>query len=172
LFSFCNVHGRLLSTLDSPYCRLNAFPLTNGEKIKTLTLIHGLDAKYGDGVSAETRNKDGRTDILVRINRENILIAECKIWHGEDSLAKALDQLLERYVTWYDTRLSLLIFSRIGRFANVLKKIPQEIKQHQYFVREETIEIQKEGWFRFVACHPNDRDRELTLTILAFDIPS
>ena len=134
-------------------------------------LIHAVNAKYSNVAEAEAYNKGGKTDILVRINGEKILIAECKIWHGEDGLAKALDQLLQRYVTWRDTKLALLIFSRNQKFSDVVQKISQEIKHHQYFVREENSDSEK-AWFRFAVCHPDDRDRELTLTILAFDMPS
>ncbi|MBM0740936.1 HEAT repeat domain-containing protein [Phormidium sp. CLA17] len=134
-------------------------------------LIHAVNAKYSNVAEAEAYNKGGKTDILVRINGEKILIAECKIWHGENGLAKALDQLLQRYVTWRDTKLALLIFSRNQKFSDVVQKIPQEIKQHQYFVREGNSNLKK-AWFRFTVCYPDDRDRELTLTILAFDIPS
>jgi len=134
-------------------------------------LIHAINAKYSNVAEAEAYNKGGKTDILVRINGEKVLIAECKIWHGEDSLAKALDQLLQRYVTWRDTKLALLIFSRNQKISDVVQKIPQEIKQHRYFVREGDSDSGK-AWFRFVVSHPDDRDRELTLTVLAFDIPS
>ena len=134
-------------------------------------LIHAVNAKYKNVAEAEAYNKGGKTDILVRINGEKILIAECKIWHGEDGLAKALDQLLQRYVTWRDTKLALLIFSRNQKFSDVVQKIPPEIKQHQYFVREGNSDSEK-AWFRFVVWHPDDRDRELTLTILAFNILS
>lgn len=170
------LYEKVLTTIHNSGGNIESSP----KKIRNLDeeslryiLINAINAKYGNVAEAEAYNKDGKTDILVRIDGKKILIAECKIWHGEEGLEKALDQLIQRYVTWRDTNLALLLFSRNKGFTAVRQKIPQELEQYSNFVRDESIDLEIEkAWFRFVICHPDDCDRELTLTILAFNIPS
>lgn len=53
----------------------------------------------------EAFNKQGRTDILIQdADGNNIFIAECKLWRGSARLKEAIDQLLERYVSWRDEK--------------------------------------------------------------------
>ncbi|UBF28143.1 hypothetical protein K9N68_09785 [Kovacikia minuta CCNUW1] len=84
-------------------------------------------------------------------------------------LKETFDQLLG-YVTWRDTKLAMLICNRNKNFTAVLQQIQQVIRGQPSFVRE--VNIDSETQFRFVVSHPDDRDRELLLAILAFDIPS
>lgn len=131
--------------------------------------IPSINAKYPDSATPETRNKNGKTDILVRIAGKNLLIAECKFWGGEKKLKETLDQLL-RYTTIRDTQLAILIFSRNQGFTDVKQKIPQAMKQHPSSGKEVKIDLEK-AWYEYVIFHPDDQSCELTLTILAFHIP-
>ena len=127
-----------------------------------------LNGKYKGQATGETFNGNGKTDILIRVEGKNILVAECKFWGGEKKLKETLDQLLG-YTTWRDTKLALLIFNRNKNFSAVLEQIPEVIKKHPNFTRE--LPCQPETGFRFVLHHPDDKNRELLLTVLAFDIP-
>ncbi|MFL9483439.1 hypothetical protein ACI6Q2_11730 [Chitinophagaceae bacterium LWZ2-11] len=67
-------------------------------------------------VNGEVLNRRGKTDILVSdTNGNNHFIAECKLWKGEKYLLNAIEQLLENYVNWRDTKAAILLFNREGK---------------------------------------------------------
>ena len=45
-----------------------------------------LSPHFDGGVTGETFNKAGKTDILIRYKSSNVFVAECKFWHGKKSL--------------------------------------------------------------------------------------
>jgi hypothetical protein len=141
-----------------------------GEEALREIFLPAINAKHKGAATGETYNKDGKTDILVRIDGEDILIAECKFWEGENHLKKTLDQLLG-YATVRDIQLAMLIFSRNKKFTEVKQKILPAIKQHPSFGREVNIDLEK-GWYQLLISHPDDQACELTLTIMAFHISS
>ncbi len=85
-----------------------------------------------------------------------------------DRLAETVNQLLS-YVTWRDTKTAILLFNKNKNFSHVLSQIESTIRSHAKFVRSEGKKSETE--YRFVVSHPNDSDRHVTLTVLAFDIP-
>jgi hypothetical protein len=127
-----------------------------------------LNGKYKGQATGETFNKKGKTDILIRVDGKNIFIAECKFWGGEKKLKETLDQLLG-YTAWRDTKLALLIFNRNKNFSAVLEQISEVMKNHPTFTQE--LSYPSETGFRFILHHPEDKNRELLLTVLAFEIP-
>ena len=128
-----------------------------------------LNSHYEGQATGETFNYEGKTDILVRVEGKNIFVAECKFWKGQESLTGAIDQLLS-YATWRDTKTAILVFNREVRMSTVLPKIPAIVTGHANFVRE--IPCESETGFRYVLRHRDDPDRELTLTVLVFDVPA
>jgi len=130
-----------------------------------LASINGQSKGQATG---ETFNGNGKTDILIRMAGKNIFIAECKFWGGEKKLKETLDQLLG-YTTWRDTKLALLIFNRNKNFSAVLEQISEVMKNHPSFTQE--LSYPSETGFRFILHHPEDKNRELLLTVLAFEIP-
>ncbi len=137
------------------------------EALRDLFLVQ-LNGTYKGQATGETFNGNGKTDILIRVQGKNVFIAECKFWGGEKKLKETLDQLLG-YTTWRDTKLAMLIFNRNKNFTAVLQQIPEVIKKHPKFTQE--LPYHSETGFRFLLHHPDDKNRELLLTVLAFDIP-
>jgi len=127
-----------------------------------------LNGQYEGQATGETFNYTGKTDILIRVEGKNIFIAECKFWKKPKGLADTIDQLLG-YTSWRDTKTAILLFNRDRHFNTVLAKIPEVAEFHPCFKRKITIEA--ETIFRYVFHQPDDSNRELLLTILAFDIP-
>ena len=127
-----------------------------------------LNGQYEGQATGETFNFNGKTDILIRLEGKNIFIAECKFWHGEEKFKETLEQLLG-YTSWRDTKIALLMFNRNKDFSNVVKQIPEIIKSHSNFKRE--LPYDSETGFRSVLHHPDDVNRELILTTLAFNVP-
>jgi len=145
-----------------------AFSTMEEEQLRDHFLVQ-LNGQYEGMATGETFNVSGKTDILIRYDGKNVFIAECKFWKGEKSLLEAIDQLLG-YTSWRDTKTAILLFNRTKSFSSVLTKIPGTVKSHKCFQRE--VAITGETDFRYVFQQPQDPERELILTVLAFDVPS
>jgi hypothetical protein len=145
-----------------------AFSGMGEESIRQHFLVQ-LNGQYEGQATGETFNVGGRTDILVRERDRTVFIAECKFWGGAKVLLETIDQLL-RYVSWRDTKTAIFIFNRNRDLTKVLDQISRTVSGHDCFVRE--IPYGGETEFRFVLHHRGDRERELTLTVLAFDVPA
>lgn len=128
-----------------------------------------LNGAYQGQATGETFNFQGKTDILIRVEGRNVFIAECKFWKGEKSLSDTIDQLLS-YLSWRDTKTAIVVFNRNIDFSAVLAKIAEAVPKHPNFKRD--LGKQDESTFRYVFVQPNDANREITLTIMAFDIPA
>lgn len=132
-------------------------------------LLAILNTQFEGKATGETFNKSGKTDILIRENDRSIFIAECKIWGGPQTLADALDQLLS-YASWRDSKLAVILFNRRKDFSSVLAAIPETAKRHPQFKRQ--VEYQAEGACRFTFGQKSDRNRDVLITVLAFDVPA
>lgn len=127
-----------------------------------------LNGQYEGDATGETFNGDGKTDILIRRDGRNTFIAECKFWDGPAKLGKTINQLLG-YTSWRDTKTAILLFNRGGNLTSILAKISPTVVGHPSFVRE--VAYGGETDFRFILRHRDDPERELTLTILVFEVP-
>ena len=148
-------------------CSPQAFSNMKEEHLRQHFLVQ-LNGQYQGQATAETFNYEGKTDILIRVDGKNIFIAECKNWSGQSDLKKALDQLLG-YTSWRDTKTALIVFNRNRRMSTVLEGIPKTIKAHSCYKCDRPYEC--ETGFRYILRRPSDLNRELTLTVLVFDIP-
>ena len=128
-----------------------------------------LNGHYEGQATGETFNYTGKTDILIRVDGKNIFIAECKFWIGPSGLSNAVDQLLG-YTSWRDTKTALLILNRDRKMSTVLEKIPGAIKSHSNFKKE--VNYDSETGFQYILGHRDDPNREVTLTVLVFDVPA
>ena len=142
---------------------------TMGEEDLRQHFLMQLNGQYEGQATGETFNYGGKTDILVRAEGKNIFIAECKFWTGPAGLSEALDQLLA-YTSWRDTKTALLVFNRETTMSTVLQRIPQAVREHANYKTD--LNYDSESGFRYVFSHRDDLDRELTVTILAFDVPA
>jgi hypothetical protein len=128
-----------------------------------------LNGHYEGQATGETFNYDGKTDILIRSEGKNIFVAECKFWRGPKKLTETIDQLLG-YSCWRDTKVAVILFNRNKDFSKVVEAIPEVVRAHANCKRY--VGRQSETNFRFVFAHRDDRNREMVLTVLAFDVPS
>lgn len=133
-------------------------------------LLVMLNAIFEGQATGETFNREGKTDILIRVEGRNIFIAECKIWDGPKALTEAVDQLLG-YLCWRDTKAAIIIFSRRKNFSTVLQAITDAVKAHPNCKRQ-VADFRAESGFRFVLGQKDDPNREITLTVLAFQVPA
>ena len=146
----------------------HAFHNMGEEDLRSHFLVQ-LNGAFKGQATGETFNFQGKTDILMRFEGKNVFIAECKFWKGEKSFLETLDQLLS-YLSWRDTKAAVLIFNRNADFSAVLAKIRETAPKHPLFKRNRG--ASGESTFRYVFAQPNDSNREIILTVLAFDIPT
>ena len=144
-----------------------AFKDMNEEDLRTHFLVH-LNGHYEGQATGETFNYEGKTDILIRAEGRNIFIAECKFWTGSAGLTKALDQLLS-YATWRDTKTALLVFNRDRNMSTVLERVVKTVRDHPNYKAERAVNSETES--RYVFGHRDDSNREITVSILVFDVP-
>jgi hypothetical protein len=146
----------------------SAFAAIDEESLRTHFLVP-LNSKFQGLATGETFNAAGKTDILIKHEDRILFVAECKFWKGPQSLTDAISQLLS-YMTWRETKAAILLFNRNRDFSAVLQQIPGVFAQHPQHVRREN--YSRSTGFRFVLRHPQDPQRFLTVTLLAFDVPA
>lgn len=144
-----------------------AFSTMNEEDLRQHFLVQ-LNGQFEGRATGETFNVSGKTDILLREGDKNVFIAECKFWRGPKHYRETIQQLLG-YSSWRDTKTAILVFNRERRMSTVLEGVQVESERHSNFKRKE--DWRHETGFRYVFHHNGDRNRELLLTVLVFDVP-
>ena len=144
-----------------------AFLNMNEEALRTHILVQ-LNGHYEGNATGETFNFEGKTDILIRVDGKNIFVAECKFWGGPKTLSNAIDQLLG-YASWRDTKVAVILFNRRRNFTRVLDAIPEIVESHANYKRR--AKGTSETDFKCVLGHRDDPNRELTMAVMAFDVP-
>lgn len=139
-----------------------------GEEVLRWHFLVQLNGHYEGQATGETFNYEGKTDILIRSEGKNIFIAECKYWGGSNTLTAAINQLLG-YTSWRDTKVAVIIFNRNKDFTGVLDSIKSTTKKHPNCKRE--LNQRSESSFSYIFSHRDDANREMTLTVMAFDVP-
>jgi len=135
------------------------------EQIRFILLIN-LNAVFEGQAGGEVFNHRGKTDILIRIHDNNVFVGECKIWEGEKKFREAIGQLLS-YLTWRDTKGTLLLFIRRRDVSAVIKKAAAMIQQHPNHIR--TLQVSDPGdRHEFVLHADGDPGKKLHLAFLPF----
>lgn len=130
-----------------------------------------LETRYDNSTgTGESFNKSGKTDILLKYHKDgtNLFIAECKIWKGEKSLLKAIDQLLG-YLTWRDSKTALLIFIQERNIIDIINKIKESVKTHPQFIKH--LEDSSNSSFLYKFGLKDDTKNEIFINLLCFHFP-
>jgi hypothetical protein len=146
----------------------SAFVSIDEEGLRSHILVQ-LNGHFEGQATGETFNYEGKTDILIRSEGKNIFIAECKFWAGPKKLLETIDQILG-YSSWRDTKVAVIIFNRNKDFSNVLKTIESSLVAHPNYKRD--AKRLSETAFQYIFSHKDDPNREMVLTVLAFDVPA
>ncbi len=128
-----------------------------------------LETRYeGTTATGETFNRGGKADIILKYADDgtNLFIAECKFWHGSSEFLKAISQLFDRYLTWRDSKVAVMIFVKNKDFSNVLKTIKTDISNHEYFTKY--ISDRGESSFSYEFHLPQDKEKKVELEIMTF----
>lgn len=128
-----------------------------------------LDPNFEDGsASGETFNFTGKTDILLSSGSSVVFIAECKFWSGIKGFLGTIDQLLG-YLTWRDSKTSVIMFVTNKDFSNVLAEVKKGIVDHDNFISEQT--ASGESWFNFTFSLPIDTNKEIKMAVQLYHLP-
>jgi hypothetical protein len=146
----------------------HAFVSMGEEDLRSHFLVQ-LNGVFQGQATGETFNFQGKTDILIRVEGKNVFIGECKFWKGEKAFLATIDQLLS-YLSWRDTKTAVILFNRNADFTAVIAKIAESAPKHPNFKRD--LGKSDDSSFRYVFVQPNDPNREVVLTVMAFDIPT
>jgi hypothetical protein len=139
-----------------------------GEEDLRQHLLVPLNGHYFGQGTGETFNNKDKSDILIRVDDRNIFVAECKIWSGEKKGTDAIDQLLG-YLTWRDTKAALIIFSKAKDFTAMLKTLWATVEKHPNL--KCGLALEGETRRRYTFKSGTDADRNIILTVLAFNFP-
>jgi hypothetical protein len=126
-------------------------------------------APHFESVTAETFNKVGKTDILIRHEKVNVFVAECKFWTGIKGFHKTIDQALG-YLTWRDSKAAVICFVKQKELNPILQQIESETPNHPCFVK--STGKSTEGWFNYEFHLRDDPSRGVKLAVLCFHIPA
>ncbi len=128
-----------------------------------------LETRYeGTTATGETFNRGGKADIILKYADDgtNLFIAECKFWHGSSEFLKAISQLFDRYLTWRDSKVAVMIFVKNKDFSNVLKTIKEDISNHDYYLKY--IGDKGESSFSYEFHLPQDNEKKVEVEIMTF----
>ena len=138
-----------------------------GEETLRSHFLVQLNAQYEGQATGETFNYEGKTDILIKSGGRNIFIAECKFWKGAKQHSKTIDQLLG-YLSWRDTKAAIIVFNRNKNFTKVLEEIQRVTLDHPNC--KKLISQRSESGWTYGFSHRDDSNREMTVSVLAFNI--
>lgn len=126
-----------------------------------------LNSHYVGRTYAEAFNRNGKTDILIRIHDRNAFIGECKKWTGAKKFNEALDQLFG-YTTWQDSRLVIIIYVKEKNPSSIVEKARAEMESRPEFIFWDG--PARDGEFRCRVRWPDDTEREAILAARFFHL--
>ena len=119
--------GRVFERLPSTYAAKDEETLRDH-------LILQLEPHFEwSSTTGETFNKAGKTDILVRYEKQIVFVAECKFWRGPKQHFETIDQIL-RYLTWRESKTAIVYFVDTKAISAPLKAIEDSTSEHPCFV--------------------------------------
>lgn len=139
------------------------------EHLRTILLV-GLNGLFKGDATGETFNGAGKNDILIRVNDNNIFIAECLFWNGPTHFKKKITEQLLRYSTWHDSKLAAIVFNRKKEFTTVVQKMREVAAGLDNLVSEMPYTAQHSC--RHLFRRVDDSQKHYILSCLAFEVPS
>jgi hypothetical protein len=166
------IYQEILQTIHDVGKVFERLPRTYADKDEEALrdhLILQLEPRFVYSTTGETFNKTGKTDILVRHEKNNIFVAECKFWGGAKKHFETIDQVLS-YLTWRDSKTAIVYFMNTKEMAAPLKAIEEETAKHQCFVKFNGRKYA--SWFDYTFHLPGDDGVHIRLSILCFHLPT
>jgi hypothetical protein len=143
------------------------FGVHGEEALRDIILSH-LNSHSIGHATGETFRRKGKADITIEFENRSAFIAECKIWKGESEVHAALDQL-KSYGKWRDRKISLIFFNKsVAGFTAIQKKLPEVLKGHRNYLRDEPT-VPPMEW-RFMFRSADDPDCHVKVHVFLFNV--
>jgi hypothetical protein len=146
----------------------SAFAKMEEEHLRMVLLV-ALNGVFRGDARGETFNGEGKTDILIQVNDQNIFIGECLVWGGPEHFRKKLTEQLFRYATWRDSKLAVIVFNRSKNLTAVVAKMREQVERLPN--KLSSVPYASETGFRHKFRRADDPQKEFLLTCLAFQVP-
>lgn len=160
---------KLINDVGKNFERMPSLFKGKGEEDLRDHILMTLDPNFEFGsASGETFNKTGKTDIQLRYDSSVIFIAECKFWNGEKNYLSTIDQLLG-YLTWRDTKASVIIFVKAKDITAIINKVEIETSKHTNYLGFTS--KSDDNWFNYRFHINGDRNREVKLAVQLYHLP-
>lgn len=160
---------KIINDVGKNFERMPSTYSGKGEEDLRDHILLTLDPNFEFGsASGETFNKKGKTDILLKYDSDVVFIAECKFWTGKSGYLETIDQLLG-YLTFRNSKTSLIMFVRNKDMSNVVSTISEVSETHPNYIRTE--KKTGETWWNYIFHINEDRNREISLAVLAYHLP-
>ncbi|MED2981272.1 hypothetical protein P4311_07455 [Bacillus thuringiensis] len=162
-------YGMQMTATSTSYKKLNENDIRN-------TILNTLNTIYPKlNSTGESFNRDGLTDILIKDkNKTSIFMAECKCWDGTKySINKGLKQLIRKYTTIHDRKLSLIIFNKDTNVSTVTKCIENDVPAYLKRIKLNPKRIHRFSepyLYSFEIDHPRSSDKTAQLTVILINI--
>lgn len=88
------------------------------------------------------------------------------VWDESSEFLKAISQLFDRYLTWRDSKVALMLFVKNKDISNVVKTIKNDISQHEYYLKYKS--DRGESSFSYEFHLPNDKAKKVELEVMTF----
>lgn len=165
------IYGQILKIIHDVGKQFERLPSTYAGKEEEHLRDHMLlilEPNFEGSATGETFNKTGKTDILLRHEGNQCVIAELKFWHGQKGFLDTITQLLG-YLTRRDSKAAVAMFVKNKNFSSVLEIAQLGIKDHGNFLG--FVKEQEEGWYHYRFHINDDQNREVKLSLMLFHIP-
>lgn len=159
---------KIIHDIGKQFERLPATYSGKGEEQLRDHMLMILEPNFEGSATGETFNKNGKTDILLRHEGNNVFIAELKFWRGKKVYLDTISQLLG-YLTWRDSKAAVVIFSKNKELSSVLGTIEESTKEHANYLGH--VSTQEAGWYHYRFHIDGDQNREVKLAVMVFHVP-
>ncbi len=160
---------RLIHDVGKEFERLPSLYANKEEEHLRDHFLMILEPNFEGTASGETFNKTGKTDILLRHERSNVFIAECKFWTGKKGLLNTITQLLG-YLTWRDSKAAVIMFVKNKKFSSVIDVAKSSLSEHSNFLR--IVNERDESWFNCEFHLNDDANRVVKVAIMLYHMPT
>lgn len=153
--------GRTFETAPETFVKLGEEDLRN-------ILISFLNGNFELRAVGEAFNKLGKSDISLVYSGNNLFIAECKYWGGEELYGKTIDQLF-RYLTWRESVGVLITFVDQKDFSLIINKAIDATTSHSTVIANSIVK-KSDSYFITKHLFPDDKEKTVEIHHLLFTL--
>lgn len=165
-------YDQILRVIQDTGRNFERFPSTSaGKQEEDLRdfLLMILEPHFEGSTTAETFNKQGKTDILMRYDKKNVFVGECKVWKGDKVHTQTINQILS-YLTFRDSKAAIIYFVHNKEMSSTLATIEANTPKHPNYVCY--VGKVEDTWLSYKFHLPDDAGRTVQIAVMCFHIPN